>query len=186
MTAEAAGRAAYEAYARKVCELDYDRVAYPVWDTKTNVEMFGWDAAAKAGHDAIAAAAQAGLREAITQLADEMFAEAMAIAPASSEPDGMPDMADEIRAELLCAYSGRIRALTGDAEPAPWDPGMHFTESLCPSSLGLIGGGSLPCNLELHHRSPHASLGARVMWNGTGPTAVTVEWTGPSRPRGQS
>lgn len=56
---------------------------------------------------------------AMAQLADEMFAEAQMIAPAYGEPDGMPDMADQIRAEVLHETSGRIRAVAGDVEGQP-------------------------------------------------------------------
>lgn len=65
-----------------------------------------------------------------------------------------------------------------DAEAAPFDNGMHFTESLCPSSLGLIGGGSQPCHLEVHHGGPHSDIDGHVQWVGTGNTARTIE---PSR-----
>jgi hypothetical protein len=54
VTAATPGQAAYEAYAQKVTDLRYDR-GWPTWDTKTNVEMFGWEAAARAGHAALAA-----------------------------------------------------------------------------------------------------------------------------------
>lgn len=61
-----------------------------------------WEAAAKA--------AQAPLRDAMAQLADEMFAEAQVIASAPGQPDEMPDMADQIRAEVLHETASRIRA----------------------------------------------------------------------------
>jgi hypothetical protein len=49
--------------------------------------------------------------DAMAGLSTEMHAEAQTIAPASSEPDGMPDMADQIRAQVLHEYAARIRQL---------------------------------------------------------------------------
>ncbi len=46
----------------------------------------------------------------LAALADEMHDQAQLIAPHSTAPDELPDMADQIRAEVLTETAGRIRA----------------------------------------------------------------------------
>ena len=70
----------------------------------------------------------------------------------------------------------RLRAeAEDDAGVTPFGNGMHFIESLCPSSLPLAGRSPVPCHLELHHRGPHGSLGEPLQWVGAGGAARVIE-----------
>lgn len=50
---------------------------------------------------------------AVARLTEDMHQQAQLIAPASNGPDDMPDMPDQIRAEVLHEYAARIRQLLG-------------------------------------------------------------------------
>jgi len=107
VSAATPGQAAYEAYCRHV-----DRISPPPWEHLHSGYQEGWERVAQAGHEALAAQEPHAADE-LAALADEMYAQAQLIAPASTEPDGMPDMADQIRAEVLHEYAGKIRAAIG-------------------------------------------------------------------------
>ena len=88
-------------------------------------------------------------------------------------------LADQVRALLaIIDQAFPAEVAEQDAEADPFDNAMHFTESLCPSGLGLVGGGVLPCHLEVHHNGPHSDIDGHIQWVGTGDTARTIE---PSR-----
>jgi hypothetical protein len=107
MTEMTPGQAAYEAYWANRGPVIGTAVAIPAdWEGEQPERRAQWEAAAKAA----AKAATAPLREQLAAIAAEMEDQAQLIAPHSSAPGEMPDMADQIRAEVLTETAGRIRA----------------------------------------------------------------------------
>lgn len=104
-------QAAFEAFQASRAEREPMMPATAWTHPAVNAARPDWKAAAAA------AIAADPARAALSGMASTMYAEAQAIAPATGRPDELPDLADQVRSEVLHQYAGRILALLG-APPA--------------------------------------------------------------------